>query len=112
MSKPRMFFSPRGMPLVAWIDEDHAISVGKPILTVENYAKWYELFLIEVDGCLTSLHFGHLEQHTANGESAMCDHVPNPKSVAKMCEVRGYILDSQSFELMIGRWEIEYKETY
>lgn len=99
-------YSPRGMPLV-WRG-GHPTSGS--VLTVECYCKWYELFLVNPDA-LVGIHFGVLEKHSKN-EAPYCDHAPNPKAVYRYAQAQGYQLDREAFEMIIGRWELEYRESY
>lgn len=99
-------YSPRGIPLV-W-------GGGHPkygaVLTVECYCKWYELFLVCPD-TIVGIDFGVLGQHSKD-ESPYCDHAPNPRAVYRYAQARGCQLDNEAFEMIIGRWEIEYHENY
>lgn len=99
-------YSPRGIPLV-W-------GGGYPkygaVLTVECYCKWYELFLV-CQNTIVGIDFGVLSQHSKN-ESPFCDHAPNPRAVYRFAQARGYCLDNEAFEMIIGRWEIEYRDNY
>lgn len=101
--------SPRGMPLM-WM-----LAPGvKPTLTVENYLKWYELFLLHPNGEIESVPFSKLDDPAFcySDESAYCDHVPNPAAVYRYAEANDYHLDDQAFEMIVGRWELEYHENY
>ncbi len=99
-------YSPRGMAPV-WRG-------GHPkdaaVLTVECYCKWYELFLVCPDA-IVGINFGVLSQHSKD-ESPYCDHAPNPRAVYRYAQAKGYQLDNKAFEMIIGRWEIEYHENY
>jgi hypothetical protein len=99
-------YSPRGIPLV-W-------GGGHPskgaVLTVECYCKWYDLIVVWPDK-IEAVNFGVLHPH-AKDESAYCDHAPNPNVVARYAGAMGYHLDREAFEMMIGRWEIEYHDRY
>src|SRR5688572_14107484 len=67
-----------------------------PLLTVEFYTKWYELFLLRYEGPekdvgLYSIHFGHLEDAVKHIQiSAYVDHVPNPIAVRLFARKNGY----------------------
>jgi hypothetical protein len=99
-------YSPRGIPLV-WRG-------GHPkdgaVLTIECYCKWYELFLVCPD-TIVGIDFGVLDQHSKD-ESPYSDHAPNPRAVYRYAQAGGYQLDNEAFEMIIGRWEIEYRENY
>lgn len=95
------WYSPRGLELVYHSDQpDH------DTLTVENYSKWYELFLVRTDGEVVAYHFGYLSD-ICGYDTPYVDHVPNPVVVARLAKLRGWRLDEQSYEMIIGRWELE-----
>ncbi len=81
----------------------------KPTLTAALYVKWYELVLVSPDLSMTSIDFGALEPRAQMGESAYCDHVPNPAVVARLAEFNTWELDPLFAEVLTGRWELEAK---
>jgi len=101
-----VLYSPRGIPLVWGSGHPKAGAV----LTVECYCKWYELFLVCPDA-IVGVDFGVLGMHSKD-EAPYCDHAPNPRAVYRYAQARGYLLDNVAFEMIIGRWEIEYHEHY
>lgn len=64
----------------------------RPRLTVENYVKWYELYVCFPDGRVEAVSFGDLEDFRGD-ESAYVDHVPNPKAVFALARARGWDVD-------------------
>lgn len=82
-----------------------------PVLTVENYLKWYELYLIQPRGNVEELDFGRLEE-VAGADTPYCDHAPNPKVVIRLADLNGWIVDMNALDMIIGRWECEYKNNY
>ena len=60
---------------------------------------------------IVGINFGVLGQHSKD-ESPYCDHAPNPRAVYRYAQARGYQLDNEAFEMIIGRWEIEYRDNY
>lgn len=102
--------SPRGMNLVLCMNYEWIT----PVLTVELYTKWYELFLIEKKGDnfdAYSVSFGHLEDVCPVGVSPYLDHAPNPLCVKLFAHRNGYHIDELALELITGRWQIEYVES-
>lgn len=97
--------SPRGF-ILSWIGE-----VKSPILTVEIYMKWYSLFLINPDNIIEEISFPYYDD-LPNNEPNYMDHVPNPVAVEKLCKEKNWELDDVTKELLVGRWEIDYKENY
>jgi len=98
--------SDRNIPLVYQFNED----ISEPVLTVENYTKWYNLYLVNHDRSVNKVEFDALHDFTPKDESPYCDHVPNPKAVRTYANIKNFYLDEQSYEMMVGRWVIECKE--
>ena len=69
-----------------------------PVLTVENYCKWYCLYLVDSSGDVTPVDFP---------EDGYTDHVPHPDAVEALAESRGWVVDEQSMEMIIGRYMLE-----
>ena len=100
-----IYFSKRGHPLV-WATHP---PLGVIAVTVENYMKWYGLHLIHPDGRVDEIPFpSDLKYGDSTNTSHCCDHAPNPMWVQRFCHDKGYLLDLQALEMIIGRWEIEY----
>jgi hypothetical protein len=100
--------SDRNIPLVYQFNK----SISEPVLTVENYPKWYNLYLVNPDRSVIKVEFDALQDFTPKNESSYEDHVPNPHAVTKYAVKLGYDLDEQSYEMMVGRWIIECKGLY
>jgi hypothetical protein len=96
--------SDRNMPLVWSTTHDP----GDITLTVENYCKWYSLFLVHPDGRVEQIPFPG-EGYCKSDESPYADHVPNPVVVQRFAERHGYVIDERAFEVMVGRWHLEAK---
>lgn len=110
--------SDRDHRLVLSASYDFSIS---PVLTVELYTKWYELYLLAKrpvgqgndHGTWLSLYavsFEHLDQNDVRppGVSAYLDHAPNPQCVRIFTRQNDFHLDELAEELIIGRWQREY----
>lgn len=94
---------------------------GTKILSAPNSGKWYDLYLIDENGkvsrCGKDL---GIELQDALGalrdkdplakEAAFLDHTFNPAAVQMYCEWKGYSLCDRTLEVLIGRWEREYRE--
>lgn len=95
--------SPRGIPLA------REFSVGprtRRILTVELSSKWYQLFILELDGRVSPIDI--LTQNLCpHGCPGAVDHDPNP------CWVESWALESDleveplAMEMIVGRWVME-----
>jgi hypothetical protein len=103
--------SPRDIPLI-W--SGPVILGVLPTVTVEMYVKWYSFFVVRVgydEVVVEEVPFPD-DEFCEAGESPYCDHAPNPVVVARWAKSKGYLIDDAAIEMMIGRWEREYKETY
>ncbi len=81
--------------------------IGKPVVTVENYMKWYGLWLVMPDGYVVEVAFPDEGRYDTLGPPYL-DHAPNPKHVMAWCARMSYRLDERALEMMIGRWAREY----
>jgi hypothetical protein len=85
-----------------------------PIITVENYLKWYTLYLIMPDGEIRPFLYTGLILPPESSKfgslgSTFIDHVPNPAAVVYTAEKNKMFVDPLSFEAIVGRWFIEVK---
>lgn len=106
----RHYYSPRGYELVYCGDRPQTAT-----LTVENYCKWYEMWLLYPDGSLETVYFSRLDllctrETSLRGESPYVDHAPNPTVVARLAQLHSWHIDEQSYEMIVGRWELESKD--
>ena len=109
-SSYRIYWSRRPAPLVFTGDEGAGEGRDVPVLTVENFAKWYGLYLVHPDGRVEEIDFGVLEDAARKlGVSPYVDHVPRPEVVEATASARGWILDEASREVIVGRWRLEVK---
>lgn len=103
-----MFFSERGFALFSprrelWTWEGMPDEVHlAPVLTVENYTKWYVLYLVYPDDRTEQVSFGQLNGFT--DKSPYTDHAPNPVAVEHLAAARGWNIAERAMECMIGRW--------
>lgn len=79
------------------------------IVTVENYEKWYGLHLVRSGKPVEEIPFPDESLETGVPH---VDHVPNPRAVLRMAQRFGFVIDPQSYEMMVGRWEMEVLGTY
>ncbi len=79
-----------------------------PILTVEMYPKGYSLWVLYPDGHVEMEPFPyHLDMPA--GQPAVGDHCVHPLAAQKLAKEKGWVVDCVAFEVMIGRWELDYK---
>jgi len=96
IGKYNIYFSDRGIPLLY-----NSKPLDRPILTVENYSKWYKLFLIMPDGSV---------EIDKNYYEHWVDHCPVPMFLEKYCEEHDFILPDETMEIILGRYLIEKRE--
>jgi hypothetical protein len=97
--------SDRGIPLVYLGPPPAPLEPG--ILTVENYLKWYEIYVVLPSGLVSPLPMGVLDRYhkECHGATAWRDHVPHPDYCWWIPEAYPdqYDWDSQSLDMVVGR---------
>lgn len=99
------YVSDRNIPLL--YQETH----NKPVLTAENYEKWYDLFVIFPNGDVNSLSdLGIMTFDIAvDGITAVrIDHNYHPLLLKQLAKDNGWYLNISALEMAAGRWAIEY----
>lgn len=101
-----MLTSDRNIPLIC---QDTDMTV--PVITVENYIKWYDIYVIQPGGIVFALPWDIINQITQDhpNETWTGDHVFRPLLLEKIAEKLGGVVDPVSMEVVIGRWLLEYK---
>ena len=106
--KTKLYSSERDIPLVCM---DYEIT--QPTITVENYIKWYDLYLIDTDGKVATIPYELMEEISNEFNILfMGDHIFNPEAVIRLVDKHGWVIDDVSYEVIIGRWEQEMKDNY
>jgi hypothetical protein len=85
--------SPRNIPLVY---NNVPGTIGT--ITVENYLKWYDLFIVQPDGSVTKVEPGPIEWR---------GHVPTPASIMAYADKANLDVDHQAMEMIVGRYILE-----
>ena len=83
--------------------------INGPILTVENYQKWYSLYLIDENRNVTVINDHETKSYSG---IAWHDHVPNPDFVIALAKDNGWHIDEVSLEAIVGRYMIEVKNQF
>lgn len=81
------------------------------IVKVPFESKWYGLDIHRPNGEVDEVEFPDMEDYDRLGPPYL-DHAPNPRHVYRWALSKGYRIDPLSLELIIGRWEIEYGNSY
>lgn len=97
----RTYLSNRGIPL---------LYVGKPcdipIVTLENYTKWYEVYLVMPDGSVQVAE-GTLALLDKFEDAHWVDHHYHPRFLYRLAQVLNGTVDERAVEVAAGRWMIE-----
>lgn len=75
-----------------------------PLLTVENYVKWYDIYIVFPDGRIQKVPYELFWEGKGTGWH---DHVPNPKACQMVAEKLNAEWDECSFEMIVGRYMME-----
>lgn len=104
---PKIHYSPRGHPL---------LYVGDPpcdLIVLENYCKWYEVFLLKKDGTVEPIDvFVSIGITQEVGKAWMVDHCFHPYLLDALGRHYGAEVHDLSREVAAGRWENEINENY
>ena len=91
------YFSEHGIPLVY-----EQVGHTTEILTVENYIKWYSIYLIRTNGVVHRVDESNFNQSFEG--TAWNDHAPTPAYCEWLAGQLGAKWDSCSLDMVVGRW--------
>lgn len=95
----QVFRSDRGMPLLCQEVYD------TPTITLENYEKWYNIFVIQPDGTVEIVNPGLIDE--LNDGTLWVDHTFHPKLLLLIAKhYKGHV-PATTLELAAGRWVME-----
>ena len=104
----KTYLSNRDLPLICTQKE-----IAQPTLTVENYVKWYNLYLVMTDGTVEEVSIDLIKQFEIEFNLILLhNHCFNPLAIEKFADWCGWLLDDVSYEVIVGRWVIEVEENY
>lgn len=102
--KTKVYVSDRGIPLLCQTPS----SFGKPIVTMENYEKWYGLQILYPNGRVDNADPGMLDDIcTRVGHYLMGDHNYHPRLLNELAKQLGGEADWRAVEMTGGRWVSE-----
>ena len=106
MGKKHIFKSERGIPLICQGKDNN-----KPVVTVENYCKWYQIFVIYPDSTVVPADWPTLNKINKSSDKHLIgDHIFHPELLEKFADhIGGYVHDV-SLEAVTGRWMFEYHD--
>jgi len=101
--------SKRGIMLLSQSPSD------KPILTAENYTKWYDLFVLFPDGSVKGLNDLGIDLFEVEGMVCGCPHRDDnfhPEIWRRLCNEKDWYICDMAMEVAAGRWALEYHEQF
>lgn len=110
MIEYKLWFSERGIPLVYCGPAPKDV----PVLTVENYCKWYTLYLIKPNGIVEAYYPNKKLEKECYEKFGFYngDHNYQPSAVQYIADKEEFILHEEAIEMIIGRYEMEIKGNY
>ena len=109
ISKTGPYESKRGIMLLCQTPSD------KPILTAENYTKWYDLFVLFPDGSVKGLNDLGIDLFEVEGMVCGCPHRDDnfhPEIWRRLCKEQDWYICEMAMEVAAGRWAVEYHEQF
>lgn len=106
MADTQTYLSERGWPLL-YVRKP----VDVPVVTLENYTKWYEIYLVNPDGGVEKLKSGIiLEVCDKWPDARWVDHLYHPRLLYRVAEYLGASVCERAVEVAAGRWIMESPE--
>lgn len=108
-----IWFSDRGLPL-----SYNGKQLEVPVVTLEVYCKWYEIYIINPNGEVVKAHDEYMDEYydACNSNyiagAAYVDHVFNPDLLHVFAKEIGGCVCTEALEMCIGRWEREVLDNY
>lgn len=97
--------SKRGIPLIC---QDVR---NEPTITVENYCKWYDIYVIYPDGSIVTASWTKMREiEESSGRTLIGDHIFHPLLLSEYANIIDGSVDEVSEEVVTGRWIFEHYE--
>lgn len=100
----QVFRSDRGFPLMY-----QEVSTT-PVITLENYDKWYNIFVIQPDGTVEIVNPGLIDE--LNDGTLWVDHTFHPKLLLLIAKHYGGQVPPTTLEIAAGRWVMEDRPNF
>jgi hypothetical protein len=97
-----VYVSDRGLPLLY-----HGAPSDKPILSMEDYCKWYTIYAVMPSGVVAEIHFEQYQHAASRVTHFWSDHVPNPHACDVIAETVGGVWCDRSLEVISGRYRLD-----
>ena len=102
--KTKVYLSERGIPLLCQTPG----TFGNPIVTLENYEKWYGPYILHHNGLVEAADPGDLSDiNTRLGGGLIGDHNFHPRLLNELAKHIGGEADWRAIEMAGGRWVSE-----
>lgn len=100
---PRVYLSER-MHTLLYV----GAPINIPVLTLENYTKWYELHLVNPDGSVTTVDSSVIDAvQDQHRDARWVDHLYHPRLLYRVAEYLNAAVDERAVEVAAGRWILE-----
>ena len=100
-----VYYSDNNYPLIY-----NGALLDKPIVTLENYCKWYNLYQIMPNGSISKFDsYVYANKFKYQG-TIWSDHIPHPNFLKLLEQDDNYYLDLKAFEMAVGRYQLEVIE--
>lgn len=87
-------------------------NLGYPIICLELYTKWYDVYVVQVDGSIETVPSDlFLDLASRGAESVVIDHDYHPNFLQRVADHYGGQVCELSKELAMGRWFLTYNNT-
>jgi hypothetical protein len=107
-SKPE-YFSERGFPLITQFIYDYDENL-KGMLTVENYDKWYRIYMISSEGEVNPINYEDIVESSLG--LTWVDHAISPESFHLTAKKLGLDYDDRTFAMVCERFVTDYLEDW
>ena len=76
------------------------------ILTIENYHKWYDIYIVSPSNHVYTLCKSHAQRYNNEnpGNVAWREHVPTPDFCKWLERNTDFVWDDDSLDMIYGRW--------
>lgn len=99
------YITDRGFPLL-WMGKS-----DEPVVTLENYEKWYSVYVVFPDNTIEKVDAGLLGE-LSDGEFWF-DHYFHPELLRRVAKYYKGFADNMAIEAATGRWCLEWRgESY
>lgn len=81
--------------------------VSVPVITLENYTKWYSVHVVMPDGSVKVASVSDIPTEMLPPFAIWSDHCIHPYALELLAKIHGGEVDERAQEVAIGRWILE-----